>query len=253
MKAEHLSKVIGDWIARKVHEAGAKGVVVGLSGGVDSAVVLALSRRALGENVLGVIMPCESREQDAKDALEMASALWVATVRVDLDRPYHQLLELLPTGVAMAKANLKARLRMTVLYSYANTLDYLVAGTGNKSELTVGYFTKYGDGGADILPIGGLLKRHVRDLAKHLKIPARIIQKPPSAGLWPGQTDEEELGISYEVLDEIIDALDANRRPAAPAEAVRRVKALVEASGHKRALPAICPVGTRSGTPEGTA
>jgi len=242
MNVEHLSKAIADWIARKAREAGARGVVVGLSGGVDSAVVLALSQRALSENVLGAIMPCESDSQDTDDAIEVARALDAKTTVVQLDQAYGNLVRLLPGCSKMARANLKARLRMAVLYFHANALNYLVAGTGNRSEIAIGYFTKYGDGAADILPIGGIVKRRVRELARQLGIPPRIIEKSPSAGLWPGQTDEEELGFSYDVLDEIIEALDDNRKPAAPADAVARVKALIQASNHKRALPCVCPV-----------
>ncbi len=243
MNVERFSKTISEWIAGRVQEAGAEGVVVGLSGGVDSAVVLALCRCALGEKVLAVISPCESAEQDEKDALEVASALGVEVLEVQLDRPYRGLIELLARPTEIARANLKARLRMAVLYFYANTLNYLVSGTGNRSELAVGYFTKYGDGAADILPIGAVLKRQVRELARHLGIQQRIIDKPPSAGLWPGQTDEEELGLSYDTLDEIIEAIDDERPPAAPADAVAKVEALIEGSRHKRAPPPVCPVG----------
>ena len=240
MKMEAVSGQIAAWIAERVRQAGAKGVVVGLSGGVDSAVVLALSRRAVGEEALGVIMPCESPEQDAQDALELAAALDAKTATVELDQPYRELLGSLPEGSEMARANLKARLRMCTLYFLANTLNYLVAGTGNRSELVVGYFTKYGDGGCDILPIGGLLKGRVRELAGALGIPRKIIDKVPSAGLWAGQTDEGELGLSYQNLDEILGTLDDGRAPEAGADLVARVRGLMAASGHKRALPPIC-------------
>jgi len=244
MNLEHLARTISDWIALKVRQSGARGVVIGLSGGVDSATVMALSQRALGQRVLAVIMPCESIEDNAKDALEIAGRFRVPAVTVPLDKPYRQLVELLPDATQTARANLKARLRMAVLYSYANTLNYLVAGTGNRTEIAVGYFTKYGDGAADILPIGGLLKRQVRELARCLEIPASIIDKTPSAGLWLGQTDEEELGLSYELLDRVIEALDEDREPAVEPQVAAKVKALIEASHHKRALPPICPVGS---------
>ena len=243
MNVEEVARKISGWMADRTRAAGARGVAVGLSGGVDSAVVLALAQRGLGPDVLGVMMPCESPGRDANDALEVAASLGVATSTVHLGGPYRKLLEVIPSGSELAKANLKARLRMATLYFFANTLNYLVAGTGNKSELAVGYFTKYGDGAADILPIGGLLKRQVRELAAHLGVPRKIVDKPPSAGLWPGQTDEGELGISYEALDEIIDAIDAGREPAAPAETVAKVKARIDASHHKRMCPPICEVG----------
>ena len=242
MNVERVSKTISDWICERARESGAKGVVVGLSGGVDSAVVLALSRRALGQAVLGLIMPCGSGAQDEQDALELGRALDVKTATVPLDEPYRKLLAILPSGSEMAKANLKARLRMLTIYFYANSLNYLVAGTGNRSELAVGYFTKYGDGAVDILPIGALLKRQVWELARGLGIPERIVQKAPSAGLWPGQTDEDELGLSYEVLDSTIESLEGHGQPEAPAEVVARVQKIMATSDHKRRPPPVCDV-----------
>lgn len=243
MNVEQIADKISGWISDRTREAGARGVAVGLSGGIDSAVVLALARRGVGPNVLGVMMPCESCDQDIRDALEVAASLDVATATVHLGEPYRRLLDAVPSGSRMAKANLKARLRMATLYFYANALNYLVAGTGNRSEHAVGYFTKYGDGAADILPIGGLLKRQVRQLAAHLGLPRRIIDKPPSAGLWPGQTDEEELGITYEALDEIVDAIESGRKPQAPADLVAKVQARIDSSRHKKMCPPVCEVG----------
>ena len=135
----------------------------------------------------------------------------------------------------LAAANLKPRLRMTTLYAFANHLDYRVLGTDNRSELAVGYFTKYGDGGADLLPLGSLVKGEVRDLARHLGVPERIVAKPPSAGLWAGQTDEAEMGLTYEQLDAYL------LTGAAPPAVKARVDALHAASAHKRALPRIAP------------
>ena len=240
MNYRKVAEAVSSWIAQKTREAGAGGVVVGISGGVDSAVVLALGRRAVGDNVLGLIMPCESSRQDTDDAQAVAELLGARTTTVVLEGPYRQLLERLPEGSQMARANLKPRLRMATLYYFANTMNYLVAGTGNRSELAVGYFTKHGDGAADILPIGGLVKSQVRKLAHELNIPRHIIEKVPSAGLWPGQTDEGEIGMSYETLDEIIEALGEGCKPKAPAAAVARVESLMGASAHKRSLPPIC-------------
>ena len=135
----------------------------------------------------------------------------------------------------LATANLKPRLRMTTLYAFANELDYRVLGTGNRSELAVGYFTKYGDGGADFLPLGDLVKGEVRDLARYLGVPERIITKPPSAGLWADQTDEAEMGLTYEELDAYL--LTSEASPAVKA----KVDAMHAASEHKRALPRIAP------------
>ena len=137
---------------------------------------------------------------------------------------------------ALARANLRPRLRMASLYYFANRLNYLVVGTGNRSELEVGYFTKYGDGGVDLLPLGALLKRQVRALAAHLGVPAPIIEKPPSAGLWEGQTDEGEMGFSYADLDRY---LAGGKVPAALGE---RIEAMRTASEHKRRPPPVAAV-----------
>ncbi|MHC1587128.1 MAG: NAD(+) synthase, partial [Candidatus Syntropharchaeia archaeon] len=135
----------------------------------------------------------------------------------------------------LASANVKPRLRMTTLYYFANKMNYLVAGTGNKSELSIGYFTKYGDGGVDILPIGHLLKTEVRELAKKLGIPEKIIKKIPSAGLWEGQTDEGEIGMSYESLDRILSSINSIKE----GKEVERVKEMIKKAKHKRKPPEI--------------
>jgi NAD+ synthase len=134
----------------------------------------------------------------------------------------------------IAVANLKPRLRMICLYYFANKRNYLVVGTGNKSELSIGYFTKYGDGAADILPLGDVLKTEERELAEELKVPAKIIERAPSAGLWEGQTDEAEIGMGYDVLDKIILALESGDLSGCDTELVERVKRMMEVSQHKR-------------------
>ncbi len=164
------------WIKKKVKDANAQGIVLGLSGGIDSAVACALSKEAVGrKNVLGLFMPCHSHSQDLKDAKIVASKLKIKTRVVDLCGVYNSFLKILPQASNLAVVNLRPRLRMAALYYFANKFNYLVCGTGNKSELMAGYFTKYGDGGVDILPIAGLLKKDVRRLAKELGIPAHII------------------------------------------------------------------------------
>ena len=144
------------------------------------------------------------------------------------------LVGILPAGGQLPVANLKPRLRMLVLYYFANELGYLVVGSGNKSELLTGYFTKYGDGGADLLPLGGLLKTEVRELARALGIPREIIDKPPSAGLWEGQTDEEELGILYEELDAALVALQSSQATSTSDEVTEKVRHMVSRTHHKR-------------------
>ena len=229
-----LRDQISKWIAQSVHDAGAKGAVVGLSGGIDSAVTATLCKKSLGANVLGVIIPCGSDPHDEEDAILITTKLGIMTLTVELDETYQTLVAGLSDGTRLANANLKARLRMTILYFLANTLSYLVVGTGNKTELMVGYFTKYGDGGVDILPLGGLYKTQVWELARALNIPERIINKNPTAGLWPGQSDEDELGMSYVELDRTLQAINTRCTDGISQENIRKVWQWIESSGHKR-------------------
>ncbi|MCJ7604571.1 MAG: NAD(+) synthase, partial [Dehalococcoidales bacterium] len=162
------------------------------------------------DNTLGIMMPCHSIPGDEEHAMILAKKFDIPTETVALDDVFDTFLRLLPDfqpeeRVAnLARANLKARLRMVTLYHAANQLGYLVGGSGNRSELTIGYFTKFGDSGVDILPLGNLVKSEVRDLARYLGVPDEITDKPPSAGLWAGQTDEQEMGFTYEALDRYI-------------------------------------------------
>ncbi len=236
-----LSEHLTDWIRAEVTAGGGCGAVFGLSGGIDSAVVAALAKQAFPHHTLGVVMPCHSDPRDAEDGALVAHHYGVPSATVDLGPVYDLLLQQLAGSSSdlpesrLATANLKPRLRMTTLYAFANQLGYRVLGTGNRSELAVGYFTKYGDGGADLLPLGSLVKSEVRDLARSLDVPARIITKPPSAGLWADQTDEAEMGLTYEELDAYL--LTGVASPAVKA----RVDAMNAASEHKRALPRIAP------------
>lgn len=245
-----LAERLVDWIRQQVVAAGARGLVVGLSGGVDSAVVARLCQMATPGAVVGVLLPCHSDPRDEADARLVANHFQLPIVRVSLDAAYDALGEQLEAALAAAPqsagatptpddlrarvplANAKPRLRMTSLYFVANSLNYLVAGTGNRSELMIGYFTKYGDGGVDILPIGNLVKSQVRALASELGVPEQIIEKAPSAGLWLGQTDEAEMGFTYGDLEAY---LTDGPEAVAPALALR-IERLLRASEHKRAL-----------------
>lgn len=237
-----LGRRIGRWIAEQVRRAGAQGAVFGLSGGVDSAVVGALCRKTLGrERVFGLLLPCHTEEPEMEDARLFAEQFDILLGRVDLTPVFDQLAGLMPSTPPLVQANLKPRLRMLTLYAHANARNALVVGTGNKSELLAGYFTKYGDGGVDLLPLGDLFKTEVWELAKALGIPDKIVTKPPTAGLWPGQTDEAEMGISYRDLDQILRASENGRRAGAglaPAQ-VKKVRAMLKKSEHKRAPAAV--------------
>ena len=236
-----MKKRIINWIKKQVRDALAKGIVLGLSGGVDSAVVASLSKEAVGKKrLLVLIMPCHSQPQDLEDAKLVAKKLGIKTKTIDLSGIYDSLRKILPKADKLALANLKPRLRMLTLYYFANKLNYLVCGTGNKSELMVGYFSKHGDGATDILPIGDLLKREVRKLAKDLGVPGHIITKAPSAGLWLGQTDEGEMGITYPELDGILERLEKGKKQILSKGKVNRVKEMIRRSEHKRAGPKIC-------------
>ena len=231
----NIIDAISTWIKYQVEQAGAEGVVIGLSGGMDSSVVAALAKRSLRDKVLGLILPCHSQKEDMEDANLVASLLQLETLILDLSPIYDSLIAILPPAEKKIAANLKPRLRMTTLYYFANMKNYLVAGTGNKSEISVRYFTKYGDGGTDILPLGDLFKNQVIEIAKKLALPETIINKPPSAGLWPGQTDEGELKITYDQLDRAILDITSNCGKATPSDIRSRVEELIERSEHKRA------------------
>lgn len=234
---------IVSWIKKQVKDSGCRGIVMGLSGGIDSALVASFAKEAVGkDNLLTLIMPCHSNPQDAKDARTVAKALKIKTRFLDLSRIYDALSGILPSGPVMARSNLKPRLRMLVLYYFANKFNYLVCGTGNRSELMVGYFTKHGDGATDILPIGGLLKRDVRRLAREAGIPEPIIIKPPTAGLWQGQTDEGEMGLTYHELDEILSGLQKNKKSKHPKHKIEKVRCMIRRSEHKRQGPKICKI-----------
>ncbi|HVQ40746.1 MAG TPA: NAD(+) synthase [Vicinamibacterales bacterium] len=246
------AETIAAWLSSRAMASDTHGFVFGLSGGIDSAVVAKLCQMAAPQRVLGVILPCYSHPQDETDARLVASAFSIPVAKVDLGPAFDALTESLQHAVKgmpprvesvdikqqLPDANLKPRLRMASLYFIANSLNYLVAGTGNRSEITLGYYTKYGDGGVDVLPIGGLLKSEVRALARELGVPEPIITKPPTAGLWVGQTDEAEMGFSYDTLETYL-----LKGPSAVPEAVaQRIERLRSSSTHKRELPPIAPV-----------
>ena len=239
MTREKQVRALTDWIHDKVRGAGCRGVVLGMSGGIDSSLLAVLCKKAFPRNTLGLIMPCYSVDEDKDHAEMVARQFEISTKTVVLNAVFDSLIYVLPDSkphadtARLARANLKARLRMVTLYYVANQMKYLVAGAGNRSELAIGYFTKYGDGAADILPLGNMVKKEVRELAVFLRIPREIIDKVPSAGLWPGQTDEDEMGFSYETLDRYL------MTGTAPEETQSRIEYLKAASQHKKTTPPI--------------
>ena len=219
------------WLRDQVSSANAKGIVLGLSGGIDSSVLAALGREALGrDSVLGVIMPCHSIPDDEADARLLAQALDVKFERVDLSGVFDALCAGVTGALSsLTKSNMKARLRMVTLYAFAQSRNLLVCGTSNRSEYETGYFTKYGDSGVDLMPLAGFLKRDIRAMAKLLNVPERIITKAPSAGLYEGQTDEGDMGFTYEVLDEYLAGGSIN-----DPKAKERIDVMRRRSEHKR-------------------
>ena len=254
-REDHIP-LIESFIAHQVEASGRKGVVLGLSGGVDSALVARLCADAVGpQRVLALGLPEGQGGKDMADARGYAAALGVGFRVVDiapLVAPFEAALKPRKSD-RVTRGNLRARARMVVLYFVANAEGRLVMGTGNKSELLCGYFTRWGDGGVDFLPIGDLYKTQVQDMARHLGIPESIVDKPPTAGLWPGQTDEGDLGIAYDDLDRILLGIELQMDADAIAEKtgvrvreVRRIEALVAATSYKRKLPLIPKVGART-------
>ncbi len=248
------------WLRTLERECSAQGFIFGVSGGVDSAVVCGLAAEAVGpESCLALVLPVESASEDAELACAVADRFGVRSIRIDLSGPFRELVETLadyreravrpgeasdapPEGApsrtatadSLALANIKPRLRMTALYYYANLLGYLVLGTGNRDELAVGYYTKHGDGACDALPLGDLVKAEVRALARELDVPAAVIERAPTAGLWPGQTDEAEMGVSYQQLDRYL--LEGTSGVPSVDAAIRRRE---ETARHKAGPPPV--------------
>jgi len=249
--------IIESFLRHHLEDSGARGLVLGMSGGLDSSLVARLCVDAVGaDKVLGVWSgEGPPRDAEYRDASAWAKALRVELRRFDIAPLVAGFRRALKAGKddRVALGNVKARARMILLYFIANTEGRLVIGTGNKSELATGYFTLFGDGGADFLPIGDLYKTQVREMAAFLKVPRKILEKVPTAGLWPGQTDEGELGIRYEDLDRVLLGIELRMAPDEIAsragvdpETVARIDALVARNAHKRKTPLVPKVGIRT-------
>lgn len=248
--ADDVKDLVG-FIRSTVDRIGCKGVVVGLSGGIDSATVTKLCVDAIGaENVLNVFMPSRVTPAEDYKTTSDLSALWGTEYRVvDIQPAVDALAAVLLSGkeTPLERGNISARCRMIVLYNLAKKRDYVVMGTSNQSEIMMGYFTKFGDGACDVTPMANLYKTEVRQLARLIGVPEPVIAKPPSAGLWEGQTDESEMGITYADLDGILYDLEQDRTVSQiasdtglPEDEVVRIRDRVRSMEHKR-LPAIRP------------
>jgi len=235
-----------DWLREMVKSSGAKGLLVGLSGGIDSTVVAGLIKRAFPNDSLGVILPCKSSGKDREDAILCAEACGIDTVEVELSEAHETILKNVmeklrgvkafdENRIRLTDANLRARLRMSTLYAIAGAMSYMVVGTDNAAETHTGYFTKYGDGGVDLLPISRLPKRDVYKWGEVLGAPESVLKRAPSAGLWEGQTDEGEMGTTYDMIDDYLEG------KTIPEKDRKIIEAMHKRTEHKREMPPQAP------------
>ena len=238
MKLQEYLKVIEKFVSDYLSETKMKQYVLGLSGGVDSSLVAAITKNAVGKDKLTcIMMPIESHPSDLEDAIDLANQLDLNYIVIDGSDSYHETVKQFEKqGIELdtaTKANLKVRIRMTILYAYAQKVGGLVIGTDNADERYTGYFTKYGDGGVDLLPICYLVKGEVVEACKLYGISDRLAERTPSAGLFEGQTDETEMRVKYKDLDKYLLGGEINEASKERIEYLHRI------SEHKRApIPA---------------
>lgn len=253
-RQEHVGLVVR-FIKDFFRQAGKELAVIGMSGGLDSSVVAHLCVRSLGpERVHALYLKDElSSAEDEEDVRMIAGDLGVSLETIDITPMVTAFRDAFEGVDGKALGNIRARCRMIAWYAVSNLRDGLVVGAGNKSELMVGYFTKMGDAGVDLLPIGDLYKTQVREMARALGVPKKVVEKTPSAGLWKGHTDEAELGISYDNLDRILLGFELEMSPedivdrtGLPLKVVKRVEEMIRQSIHKRKMPLIPKVGIRT-------
>jgi len=253
---DKVARYLVERLREYIEESGARGGVLGLSGGIDSSVVAVLLAKAT-DNFFLLLMPSASTPpRDMEDAMKIVKLTGAERKHavVPIDDYVKAISSVVDVADRRIVGNIKARLRMVLLYAYAQKLGYLVVGTGDKSEIMLGYFTKYGDGGVDILPIGDLYKTQVRQLGRCLGVPEEIVAKPPSPALWEGQTAEGEIGADYETVDSVLylryEEMRTREETAAmlgiDVSVVDRIDALVRRSQHKRLPPEIFRLSGRA-------
>ncbi len=253
MDPSKIVECIIKFIRNEVTRADSNGVVLGLSGGIDSSVALFLATKSLGNNkVLGLILPDKtvSQQTDMDDAIEISQKLGIQYHIIDITEFKKKYMDILPIE-RKSIGNLIARIRMNFIYYYANIENKLVLGTSDKSELMIGYFTKFGDGAADILPLADVYKTQVRELAKYLNLPEKILIKKSSPSLWKDQTAEDEIGMNYEKIDLILKNFEENISEDIGKDLLEMeihkndllmIKNLVSKNKHKTILPKICKI-----------
>jgi NAD+ synthase len=255
LDAEEATRVLVRFLKDYTSDVGRSGFVLGISGGIDSAVSCALAVRAVGaKNVHGLVLPdAKTPEKDLDHAAAVAKKFGVRTRAVSIQPMVDAFAHASDAKDRRMLGNIKARCRMILLHAEAARRSSLVLGTGNKSEALIGYMTKFGDAGVDLQPIGDLYKTQVRLLARHLGVPKAVIDKAPTAGLWPGQTDEAEMGVTYEVLDRVLLGLELRLSSAMIASIVgikpalvQRIEAMRRQSQHKRRMPMVPKIGLRT-------
>lgn len=225
---KYLDQII-NWIKEEVKKANCSGVAVGISGGIDSALVAYLAKKAFPNDSIGILIPINKKRQfDLEHGLELVKKLDLDYKIIDLSHEYQSMIDKMNVQLDLTKGNMQARLRMTTIYAFAQERKYLVLGTDNKAEYDLGYFTKWGDGGCDLLPIVNLYKSEVFEYAKKVGIPINIINKTPSAGLWDDQSDEKELGFTYDDYEQYDKNLLTDQ------QLIEKIKLQISKTNHKR-------------------
>ncbi|MDE5545609.1 MAG: NAD(+) synthase [Malacoplasma sp.] len=232
MKKDYIKiiNIIANWINGVLEESKTKGFVFGVSGGIDSALICAIASKFFKDKSLALRLDIYNSTKDVNDANLVINHFKINSVNKNLEQTFNAIIKDLPDN-KLAKMNLKSRLRMVTLYYYAQVYNYLVCGTSNADEIYTGYFTKFGDSGSDFIPLANLTKNDVRECAKLLGVPNQIIFKDPSAGLFENQKDEDDLKVTYEMIDNFLEKKEI------PKNDYERIEYLHRISEHKRNLP----------------